>query len=264
MEETVQVRVRPPRLYTGHRVLDDLLEGFEPAQLTFLNSGSPFVHQLVFQLCVRHIVDFDREVVFVDGGNSINPYALATLAKREGRGRQDILQRIRVARAFTAYQMATILLESLEEEVRGGPGMLVLSCLGNLFLDEDVEYAEAYHLLRRGLKTVRTLVQEEEMIGLVTNHGLSQLAARRGIGNLLHEMTDRLIHIRPRKGGLQVAVPEEDRSALFIPVPLSQAVLEDYVPQPFAMGMARLRVEATPPPPARRGQQIEISTYLRR
>ncbi len=152
MEVVKEVQVRPTRLYTSNRVLDGLLEGFEPAKLTFLNSGSSFVHNLVFLLCVRHILDFDREVVYVDGGNSINPYSIASMAKRYGKCRQEVLSRIRVARAFTTYQMSTILLESLEDEVRAGPGLLILSCLPDLFLDEDVEYQEAYHLLRRGLK----------------------------------------------------------------------------------------------------------------
>ncbi len=257
-----EVQVRPTRLYTSNRVLDTLLEGFEPAKLTFLNSGSSFVHNLVFLLCVRHILDFDREVVYVDGGNSINPYSIASMAKRYGKCRQEVLSRIRVARAFTTYQMSTILLESLEDEVRAGPGLLILSCLPDLFLDEDVEYQEAYHLLRRGLKKVRELVKEEEIFGVVTNHGLSQLGTRRGIGHLLHQMSDRVVRIRPIKGGLFISLPGEGRSTSFIPVPPNQATLEDYIPERFSQGLATVRVLEESGKARLRGTQFEISAFI--
>ncbi len=262
MEIAREVRVSPPRLYTSNKVLDNLLMGFEPSKITFLNSGSAFVHELVFLLSVRHILDFDREVVFVDGGNSINPYTIASIAKRYGKRRQEVLGRIHVARAFTAYQMATILLESLEEEVRAGPGLLVLSCLPDLFLDEDLEYREAYHLLRRGLKVVRELTREEELIGLVTNLGLSQLYRRRGIGNLLHQMTDRVVRIQNIKGGLLISIPGEGRSASFLPVPPNQSVLEDYV---TALGPPQASISSPQPAKGRgsreRTRQVEISLF---
>ncbi len=262
MEVAKEVLVSPRRLYTSNRVLDDLLGGLEPAKLTFLNSGSRFVHNMVFLLGVRHILDFDRDVVYVDGGNSINPYSIAAIAKRYGKRRQDVLGRIRVARAFTAYQMTTILLESLEDEVRAGPGLLILSCLPDLFLDEDVEYQEAYHLLRRGLKKVRQCVKEEEIFGVVTNHGLSQLAKRRGIGHLLHQMSDQMIKISPIKGGLLISLPKEGRSTTFTPIPPTQSILEDYVPEKFPHGQVTTRISEESRRTKLRGRQIEISTFI--
>jgi hypothetical protein len=227
---STEMRARPSRLYTSNRLLDEFLGGFGPGELVFVNSGTSFLHHLTFQLCVRHILDFDREVVYVDGGNSINPYTIATIARRYGRPRHEVLGRIRVARAFTAYQMASILLESLEREVRAGPGLLVLSCLPDLFLDEEVEYKEAYHLLRRGLRKAKDLVREEEIIGVVTNLGLSKLSRRRGVGNLLHQMADRVVRMRPIKGGILISLPKEGRSMTFLPVSPSQSVLEDFAP----------------------------------
>jgi hypothetical protein len=261
MATSAEVVTRPSKLYTSNRLLDDFLGGLEPAKLTFINSGSSFVHHLVFQLCVRHILDFDREIVYVDGGNSINPYTIATIARKCGRARHEMLGRIRVARAFTAYQMATILLESLEEELRAGPGFLVLSCLPDLFLDEEVEYKEAYHLLRRGLMKVRELLREEEIIGLVTNLGLTQLSRRRGVENLLHQMADRVVRIRPTRGGLLLSLPEEDRSMTFTPVPPSQSILDDFLHVGVPQGPVR-----SVPMEAARGRsdgprQAEISLF---
>ncbi len=125
-----------------------------------------------------------------------------------------------------------------------------------------MEYREAYHLLRRGLEAARRLVREEELIGVVTNHGLSQLARRRGIGHLLHQMADRVVRIQTIRGGLLLTLPEEGRSAPFFPVPPTQTILEDYAPLPLALQAPRLRVV----PSSReeglvRSRQAEIFAY---
>ncbi|MDX1533990.1 MAG: hypothetical protein R3291_00015 [Thermoplasmata archaeon] len=257
----MELRASPPRLYTGNRVLDGFLGGLAPGRLAFLNSASPFVHDLAFTLAVRHVLDFDRDAVFVDGGNTLNPHALVALAKRFGSTREEVLGRVRVARAFTVYQMTSLLLESLEEEVRAGPGLLVLSRLPDLFLDEEVEYQEAYHLLRRGLLKVQELVREEELIGVMTNLGLSQLFRRRGIGNLLHQMADRIVRIRYVKGGLQLALPEERRTLRFLPVRADQAVLEDYGEMDLATLVVPKVLRSPLAGPASRTRQVLLPAF---
>lgn len=262
MEIATHWRAHPPRLYTGNGILDDFLEGFEPGRLTFLTSATPFVHHLAFLLCVRYVLDFDRDVVFLDGGNTLNPHALTAIAKRHGLSRPAVLDRVRVARGFTAYQMASLLLESLEEQVRAGPGLLVLSAVADLFLDEDLAYEEAYHLLRRGLRRARTLVREEDLVGVATNLGLSRVFRRRGIGNLLHETADRVVRITMQKGGLLLSLPEEGRSLPFLPLPPHQTTLEEHVD---SRPLATLVQPTTSPSPRRQGsptRQAEITAFV--
>ncbi|MBE0521474.1 MAG: hypothetical protein IBX39_04315 [Candidatus Methanoperedenaceae archaeon] len=44
----------------------------------------------------------------MDGWNSFNPYALSRMAKSAGVAPKKILSRVHVARAFTEYQMTSL------------------------------------------------------------------------------------------------------------------------------------------------------------
>jgi hypothetical protein len=56
---------------------------------------------LVYILCARAVLDSGCNVVYVDGGNEMDPYALSSLCKRFRVDRQEVLSRISIARAFT-------------------------------------------------------------------------------------------------------------------------------------------------------------------
>jgi hypothetical protein len=56
-------------------------------------------------------------VVFVDGGNSFDPYSVAEIARNYGLDSRAVLERIYVSRAFTAYQLSSLILEELESAV---------------------------------------------------------------------------------------------------------------------------------------------------
>ncbi|HYS71581.1 MAG TPA: hypothetical protein VEM95_04080, partial [Thermoplasmata archaeon] len=119
-----------PALSTGLPVLDRMLGEFEASRLTFVDSGSDFAFQVQTLLCVRAISELDADVVFVDGGNSIDPHGIVRAAKRVGLARLDVLPRIRVARAFPCHQMATLVADRLHEQVaESGARLVILSCL---------------------------------------------------------------------------------------------------------------------------------------
>jgi len=96
----------------------------------------------------------------VDGGNHYNVYPVA----RAARGRPEVLERIRVSRAFTCYQMLT-LLEGLPAPALGG--FVVLDLLGT-FYDENVQAGERKRLLRECLTHLDRL--EKAAGGVVSVH----------------------------------------------------------------------------------------------
>jgi hypothetical protein len=83
----------------------------------------------------------------LDGGNSFNAYTVArNLGRRVGGGNalKEALRRIHVSRAFTCYQMLTLL-----GETRANPyPTLVLDLLAT-FYDENVELYESQRLLEK-------------------------------------------------------------------------------------------------------------------
>ncbi len=225
--ELVQVQERRV-LTTSIPVLDHLLGGFEAGRLTLIDSGSDYVFHLTSLLCVRAVMD-GGEAVFVDGGNSVDPHGIARIARRAGLARLDVLPKVHVARAFTCHQMATILLEQLDEKVRdSGAGLVVLSCLPELYLDEDVSLSEAHQLFLRSMRAVKRIVEEHEVVGIATNAGLAKLYRRKSIRRVLYESVDRAVRFQHHRGGLKIAVPDLGIEEVYRPVPADQTTLEDF------------------------------------
>jgi len=75
----------------------------------------------------------------LDGGNRFNAYTVA----RAARGRRDILEHITVSRAFTCYQVLSLL-----ESTPSTQAPFVVLDLLNTFYDESVQIGERKRLLR--------------------------------------------------------------------------------------------------------------------
>jgi len=208
--------------------LDRLLGPFEAGRVTLVDSGSDFVFRLTTLLTVRAVME-GADVVFVDGGNSVDPHGMVALGKRVGLTRAEILPRVHVARAFTCHQMATLILDSLDRKLEEtGAGLVVLSCLPELYLDEDVELREAHQLFMRSIRAVRRTVDSRDAIGLVTNAGLAKLHRRRSIRRQLYEGVDRVVRMAHGRGGVLITRSDADVSEWYRPVPPDQATLDDF------------------------------------
>ena len=125
-----EVRIEPrASLTTSVPTLDRILGPLEAGRLTLFDSGSDFVHQLTTLLCVRAAMEGET-IVFVDGGNSVDPHGMVALGKRIGLTREEILPRVHVARAFTCHQMTTLLSDMLDKKIQEtDAGLVVLACL---------------------------------------------------------------------------------------------------------------------------------------
>jgi len=240
-------------LTTSIPTLDRLLGPFEGGRVTLIDSGSDYVFHLTSLLCVRAVME-GSDVVFVDGGNSVDPYGIAATAKRVGLGRLEVLPRISVARAFTCYQMATLVNEMLAARVaETGARLVVLSCLPAMFLDEDVPTLEAHQLFLRSMRAVRAVTRERGTVTVATNVGLAKLHRRRGIRRVLYETVDRWARFQHHRGGLRITVPDLGVKELYRPVPANQATLDDYA---YAAPRIRDLQEAFEPREARAREHL--------
>jgi hypothetical protein len=94
----------------------------------------------------------------LDGGNRFNAYPVA----RAVRGQPEVLSRITVSRAFTCYQVLSLLESTPAIQVASGaqgasPFRLVALDLLNTFYDESVRAGERKHLLQACLAQVERL-----------------------------------------------------------------------------------------------------------
>jgi hypothetical protein len=101
------------------------------------------------------------EVIVLDGANRFNAYTVSSFARRALISPEKLLKSIRIARAFTCYQMATLMGEQLisllkrEEaaELLQKPWVILLGPL-TTFLDEDVPEREVRPLFERSLRKI--------------------------------------------------------------------------------------------------------------
>ncbi len=104
------------------------------------------------------------DVIVLDGANRFNPYMASSFARKALISPEEILKRIRIARAFTCYQMATLMgeqLPSLLKEERtnskGGKPQVILLGPITTFLDEDVSEREIRPLFERSLQKMEEM-----------------------------------------------------------------------------------------------------------
>ncbi len=103
------------------------------------------------------------DVIVLDGANCFNPYVASSFARRALISPEEILKRIRIARAFTCYQMAALMGEKLisvvgaiHESPLRRPWVILLGPL-TTFLDEDVPEREVRILFERSLKKMEEM-----------------------------------------------------------------------------------------------------------
>jgi hypothetical protein len=107
------------------------------------------------------------DVILLDGANRFDPYMASSFAKKAMIPPERLLKRIRIARAFTCYQMATLMGERLVSLLRQEGTInhlqrLWVILLGPIttFFDEDVTEREVRPLFERSLKRVEEIAME--------------------------------------------------------------------------------------------------------
>lgn len=129
--------------------------------LAALPSGtSATLLEMVARLALR------SPVRVLDGGNRFNVYRVAQSLRRHTSEVGAALQRIRVARAFTCYQVATLLVETPPLAIP----TLVIDLLAT-FRDESVPLWERRRLLEACLGHLHYLVKQAPLLVSVTPQG---------------------------------------------------------------------------------------------
>lgn len=224
------IRARRERVaHTTIAPLDDFIGGFPSAKVTLIDSSDRLLFDMVHLLCVDQVMNERAEVVWVDGGNSINPYALAGICKRFRINAQEVLDSVSVSRAFTAYQFVTLIDEMMEAEVeRAKAGLLIVSCFPDLFLDKDMWWSESLQLMKRCLASIREVTKRHDTVTLITNLGLSKMLYKKSLRSMMYSSADRVVRVENLRAALRISMVNEGRSMLYHPVPYYQRTLDDF------------------------------------
>lgn len=229
MQEGIQAESKERRLRTCIKVLDEFIGGFPSSRVTLIDSTDRLVLDMVQLLCLDQVVSEGREVVWVDGGNSVNPYALTSLCKRFRVRSEEVLESVNVSRAFTAYQLVTLIEDMMEAEiVRTNAGLLVVSSFPDLFQDRDVHWSESLQLMRRCLSSIREITRRHATVSVVTNLGPSRTMCKKSLRSLMYSSADRVLRIEPHRSALKISLVNEGQSMLYHPVPYYQRTLDEF------------------------------------
>jgi hypothetical protein len=201
------------------------LQGFKPSCITVVEGSSSIVPDVLFRLCVSSVISSGRDAMFVDGGNSFNPYALSKMAKSLGEEPRKVLSRIHVARAFTEYQMDA-LIHGLQDAVeQWNPAVLAISYLPSLFSGYDGK-----RMLQPLIEHLKLLTVSSGIITVITSFGGLWYGDR-----LLASKADRFIRIEQPSKKL-IRIIENGYVTEYMPVPSGQMRFTDFEKSEFPGG----------------------------
>ena len=227
-------RARPLPLPETPAIFPWLAPTFSPGEATVW-AGDPRVVESLLELLYAGVASAGGRVSLVEGSNRFLPYRIGELGRSLGADPGELLERIRLARAFTAYQMVAMV-DGWASEVRAQrPHLLVAHEVPELFHDaEELPVEERRPLLAHVARTLGALAHRTGLpLLLVLSDGLGRFpgitdagprlfdllrARRRGDGTLLESFRDgrRLATVRrpPGQLGLEAFEAPNDREVI--------------------------------------------------
>ena len=162
------------RLSLGIETIDNLFPGFMLGDFALLH-GSSKIQSLLPRLCVKAQLPYqlgglETNVLFVDGANSFRLYAVSEIAQTWEVDPKEALERIFVSRAFTAYQLVSLILDKLQTAItKFDSKVVIVSNLAQLFLDKDIPKKEAETIFNQITEHLSTFAEENQVILIVTH-----------------------------------------------------------------------------------------------
>jgi hypothetical protein len=170
---------RDPKLTTLPLTLDEVLsqvQSYTPRKVLLWGKRAGEISSYV----AGWLAGKGIAVIVLDGANRFDPYTVSSLARRAWIPPEKLLKSIRIARAFTCYQMATLMGEQLASLLRQEGASELLQrpwviLLGPLtpFLDEDVSEREVRPLFERSLRKIEGMASEGVPFLLFQSSGFS-------------------------------------------------------------------------------------------
>lgn len=195
-------------LSLGIEPLDEmLLGGLETGKLVALK-GDNSVLGLSHLFCVRAQLParrggIDSQVLWLDGGNTFDPYLITEYSRANDLNPERVLKRIHLSRAFTCYQMSSLISERMPEALRRFKvKLVVISDLPQLYLDSDIPRREAKEIFMGAVDDLRSSLKKE--LFLVTSFEYPFAPARAAeISNILFSNAEVVLEAREKKGAME-------------------------------------------------------------
>lgn len=189
----------------GIAKIDGAFPGFHRGDFAVLY-GHLLCEKLLFLLSVRCQLPFklgglNSRVIYLDGGNTFDPYAISAIAREHGLEPRSALENIFISRAFTAYHLTSFIFEELEEALRRyGARFVIVSAITGLFLDRNVAERESEETFKEMVKRLAGLAAKRRLI-IVASHSPRPASGRNTyLQSVLFASANIVIGIKESKG----------------------------------------------------------------
>ncbi len=214
---------------SGIAELDRLCGGFKAGELTLVDGNSGVIAELPNQLCVTTYRTFQSETIYIDAGMRANPYQIARYARMAELDQQEVLQNVVMSRAFTVYQLSTIIQELLEPIIRNrSPRTLLIGMLPALYHDSEISPQEAKTLLNEDLEKIQQLTTKYTLITVCTNLDAMPLTPSKGLGKTLYDHVTEIVRIKQIEQCTSLELVKKQKSATIVRGAKGQLCLEAF------------------------------------
>ena len=200
-------------LVLGIPKIDEIFPGFQSGDFTVL-AGRPLCTMLSFLLSVRCQLPFRKgglnsRVVYIDGGNTFDPYAVSAIAQEYGLEPRSVLEKIFISRAFTAYQLTALVFEKLEEALkRYRCKLVVVSDITGLFLDRDVPRIEGRDVFMKMTQYLSDLASRRRAVVVASYFPRPYSSRNLFLESVLLARASTVIRFKESSGGLKFVLEE--------------------------------------------------------
>jgi hypothetical protein len=139
-----------------------------PAKQLTLLCGHSNVGRLAHYF-LPHVLLAGRQVLYLDGANRFDPLMIARFARDRSLPPAEFNRLIRVARAFTCFQLTELVWRVPKFLCTFPADLLIVTALPDLYFDEDVREREAGIVFERALEALRKLMPSSLAIGVFSD-----------------------------------------------------------------------------------------------
>jgi len=196
--------------------IDEAFSGFQRGDFAVL-FGHRLCRTLMFLLSVRSQLPFKKgglnsRVVYIDGRNTFDPYAISAIAQQCGLEPKSVLQKILISRAFTAYQLTALIFEKLEKALKRYRSKLVIvSDITGLFLDRDVPKIESTGIFMKMIQYLLNLASRRRAVIIASYFPRCYSSKSLFLESVLLGRANVLLGVKRSRGILKFALEKHPR-----------------------------------------------------
>jgi hypothetical protein len=175
MAQSLILKPKEPSILLSLNIqnISQLLPGLAAGDFAILHS-SHAATTLASWLCVRaqlppQLGGLNSSTVFIDGANNFQLYQIVRLARLHHLDPKQVLDRIYISRAFTAYQLTTLIMQKLEDAVKKcNSKLVIISDIAATFLDKNIHHEEAKRIYSQIVARLSNFAREHQIIIVAT------------------------------------------------------------------------------------------------